>query len=76
MSVYLFGLHPGHLTKRAAQIAARHGATHTNFTEPNGQQRGWFSCPNHGFPFDQAIAEAVLADIKAAGGVEALTQKR
>lgn len=76
MSEHFFGVHQGHLTTKADQIAKRHGAVHINYTEPRGEKRGWFACPNRGHPFDQEVARAVLADIEAAGGFEALTKKR
>ena len=76
MSDYFFGLHSGHLTKRADAIAKRHGAWHVNYTEPRGEKRGWFACHNCGNPFDQATAAAVMADIAAVGGIEALTKRR
>ena len=72
MSEFSFGLHYGHLTAKADQIARRHSAWHTNYTEPNGRKRGWFGCRNLGSPFDQATARAVLDDICDAGGFEAL----
>jgi hypothetical protein len=74
MSAFHFGLHDSHLTARADKIAAKHGAWHINYTEPGtGRRRGWFACRNMGHPFDNATANAVLADIEAAGGFEALT---
>lgn len=76
MSEHFFGLHTGHLTAKADQIAKKHGAWHINYTEPSGEKRGWFACRNRGNPFDQATAAAVMADIEAAGGIEALTRKR
>ena len=76
MSEYFFGLHSGHLTAKADQIAKRHGAGHINFTEPRGEKRGWFACPNRGSPFDQRTAELVMAAIDAAGGLDALRRKR
>ncbi len=76
MSEYFFGLHSGHLTAKADKIARRHGAWHDNYVEPGrGDKRGWFACPNRGSPFDQAIADAVMADIDAAGGIDALRKK-
>jgi len=72
VSEYLFGVHYGHLTAPADQIAGRHGAWHVNYTDPHGQRRGWFACPNRGAQFDQAIAGAVMADIDRAGGIESL----
>ena len=64
---YLFALGPGHLPTRADRIARRHGARLVNYTEPSGQRRHWFACPNLGAPFDAARAAAVLADLRAAG---------
>ncbi len=69
---FMFGLHDGHLTAKAQRIAKRHGADHINYTEPGGRRRGWFTSPNRGSPFDQATAKAVLSDIEAAGGFDAL----
>jgi hypothetical protein len=68
----MFGLHSGHLTAHAERIAKKHGAWHINYTEPRGQRRGWFACPNRGSPFDQRVSDAVWADIDAAGGIDAL----
>jgi hypothetical protein len=76
MSEFMFGVHDGHLTAKAQQIAKRHGASHVNYTEPRGRKRGWFACTNQGAPFDQATARAVLADIEAAGGFEALRRDK
>jgi hypothetical protein len=72
VSEYLFGLHNGHLTAVADQIAGRHGAWHINYTEPCGERRGWFACPNRGPSFYQVTASAVMADIDRAGGIETL----
>jgi hypothetical protein len=72
VSEYLFGLHHGHLTAVADQIAGRHGAWHVNYTEPCGERRGWFACPNRGPSFYRVIASAVMADIDRAGGIEIL----
>jgi hypothetical protein len=72
MSNHLFGLHPGHLRPAADDIAERHGAWHVDYTEADGTRRGWFACRSLGHPFDAAVAKAVLADIEAAGGIDAL----
>jgi len=72
MSEHIFGLHKGHLRSKADEIAKRHGAWHINFTEPRGEKRGWFACPNRGTAFDQATANDVLAAIDAAGGLNAM----
>lgn len=74
MSEHYFGLHRGHLTARADQIARRYGAWHVNWTEPTGEKRGWFGYQSHS-RFDQRTAEKVLAAIDAAGGFEALRLK-
>lgn len=76
MAEHMFGLHHGHLTAKADRIAEKHGAWHTNYTEPDGRKRGWFSCRNMGAPFDQSVARAVLQDIEKAGGFDALAKKR
>ena len=80
MSEFFFGLHRGHLTNQANKIAKKHGAWHINYDEFRGpgqtEKRGWFACLNRGNPFDQATANAVMADIEAAGGIEALRRKR
>ena len=70
MSEYLFGLHCGHLSAAADQIAERNGARHVNHTEPRGERCGWFACPNRESQF--AVANAVMSDIDRAGGIETL----
>jgi hypothetical protein len=74
MIEFCFGLHFGHLIDRADRIAKSRGARHVNYTEPNGERRGWFVCPNLGTPFDQERADQVLADIERIGGIEALRE--
>jgi hypothetical protein len=74
MSEYLFGLHSGHLTAAADQVAGRHGAWHVNHTEARGESCGWFACPNGGSQF--AVAKAVMTDIDRAGGIESLRRSR
>ena len=76
MSKYIFGLHTGHLTAKADDIADQHGAMHINYTEPRGEKRGWFTCPNLGSPFDQATKAAVMGAIDAAGGIEAFRKEK
>ena len=76
MSTYNFGLHGGHLSARADKIAQRHGARHINYTDPgSGMRCGWFTKPNQGDPFDRATASAVMQDIVAAGGLDALSEE-
>jgi len=67
MGDFMFGLGPGHLPQHADAIAARHGASLVNYTEPNGDKRHWFACVNRGEPCDGDTARAVLADLVAEG---------
>ncbi|MFN7305715.1 MAG: hypothetical protein ACK5TQ_03940 [Acetobacteraceae bacterium] len=77
MSEYFFCVHFGHLKAEADKIAKRHGAYHENYTEPGtGTRRGWFGCRNRGQPFDQQVANAVMADIEKRGGIDALRKKQ
>jgi hypothetical protein len=76
MTEFFFGLHRGHLTAKADKIARRHGASHINYTEATGERRGWFVTDNRGSPFDQRVADAVLADIARAGGIDAMRYVR
>lgn len=77
MSEHFFGLHAGHLSKRADDIAGKHGAWHVNYTDPGtGERRGWFATHNRGNPFDRDTANAVMSAIDAVGGIDALRLKR
>ena len=67
VSEHFFGLGPGHLSDRADEIAREHGAYLVNHTEPHGETRHWFACPNRGSPFDGATASAVMAALRDAG---------
>lgn len=80
---HIFGLGPGHLPQRAAKIAARHGATLVNFTDPQCQcghgghgcapskcKRHWFVCVNLGEPFNSRRARAVTEALALAKFVE------
>lgn len=60
MSEYFFGLGPGHLSSKVERAAEEAGGTLVNYTEPSGERRHWFACPNMGAPFDQDRAERVL----------------
>lgn len=75
MGEHFFGLHSGHLTARADAIARTvggRGCGHVNYTEPNGERRGWFFAPNLGAPHDEAAARRVWEAIDGAGGIDAL----
>ena len=76
MSEYMFGLGTGHLPKKAAKIARKHGATLVNYTDAQDRcghgcrpytcpasRRHWFTGPSRGEPFDGALARAVAADL-------------
>lgn len=63
---FIFGCGPGHLPRRAHDIAKRHGAALVNYTEPRGEKRHWFTARNAGHPFDGHTRDAVLADLRAA----------
>lgn len=71
MSTYHFGLGNGRvkasIVKQAERIAKRHDAYFVATTLPGQGHRFWFSGPNLGFPFDRAMAQAVKADLVAAG---------
>lgn len=62
-----FGLGEGHMPEQAEQIAKKHGAALVNHTEPDGRERHWFAGINRGNPFDAALAEAVMGEIRTAG---------
>jgi hypothetical protein len=63
MSEHHFGLYRGHLTQRLVAAVEKKfpGVSVTNYTEPRGEKRGWFSGPNRGSPFDDRMAAEVLA---------------
>ena len=63
MSQHLFGLYRGHLTAKLIRQIEREfrGVDAVNYTEPNGEKRGWFAGPNRGYPFDDALAAEVRA---------------
>lgn len=37
---------PGHLSRTIAKAVEKLGATLVNYTEPRGERRHWFCCPN------------------------------
>jgi hypothetical protein len=69
---FTFGVHYGHLTDEADKIAQRHNANHINYTDDNGTRRGWFVTSHRGELQNEKVAQRVLRDIDAAGGIEAL----
>jgi hypothetical protein len=72
---YLFGMHEGHLNAQAERIAKAHGCTLVRYREPDGSRRGWFATPNVGHDNNIAKRDAVIADIDAMGGFQALRMR-
>lgn len=71
MSEFHFGVGRGRvkedIAKKIDRIARTHGATFTTVTLPGEGPRYWFSGPNMGPPFDNAMARGVRASLIAAG---------
>ena len=70
MSEHMFGVstHDGRTAGRERDrreaIAQRHGAAWTEiYDPPSGTWKSWFSCRNHGAPFDQQIEAAVMQEV-------------
>ena len=53
--------------RRIASIAKRHECTFVEYVDPGSKYQNWFSGPNLGHPFDDAMARAVMGDLRAAG---------
>ena len=79
---YHFLVGKGWLPNRAAKIARKHGAELVQTVDPgcgcgygcygdcSARRRHWFSTENLGGAHDRAVAEAVEADLRAAGILE------
>lgn len=83
MSEYYFGLGNGNIPARLAarvdRLAAKHGATLVRYTEQGckcgggcargckAAERYWFAAPNRGAPHNDAVRDAVTAEIAGAG---------
>lgn len=71
MSEFMFGVSRAKPTrkdaKRMERIARKHGCSLIEGTFPGDGYKRWFAGPNRGHPFDQALADAVYADLEAAG---------
>ena len=64
----LFSGHPDQAYCDAANaVAGEHGYRIVCYDDPSSGPRGWFAGPNRGSPFDKAAADAVMADLEAAG---------
>lgn len=70
MSQHCFGVSRVRLSKtdskKANEIADRHGCDFIEVVLPGIGYQRWFAGPNRGFPFDDQMAKAVYADLKAA----------
>jgi hypothetical protein len=57
---------PKRESARRQRIAAKHDAHWIEIEDPphSGRWRGWFTGPNLGHPFDRAMADAVLAEVR------------
>lgn len=70
MNEFLFGSGNGRLLEDAAtridRIARKHDAAFNHVHMPDGW-RFWFATRDYGHPFNTATAQAVYADLKAAG---------
>ena len=79
MSEYQFLCGHGHLPRKAAAIAKKHGAELINHTDPGcscgrgcrcdcpNNRRHWFTAENMGHPFDGSKSFAVETDLKKFG---------
>lgn len=71
MSEHMFGVSrkkPSRAdAKRMDRIARKHDCALIEVTLPGTGYQRWFVGPNRGSPFDQQMADAVYADLDAAG---------
>lgn len=71
MGEYSFGISHTKPTRNIARvmrkIAERHSAYFIEATLPGTGYQRWFSGPNRGAPFDQAMKDAVIDDLIKAG---------
>ncbi len=51
--------------RKIASIAKRHACEFVEYVDP--KYHNWFAGPNRGAPFDDAMARAVMFDLRAAG---------
>jgi hypothetical protein len=70
MSVYMFCYGQGKVSQREGlaihRIAKEHGAEFTHADMPEGP-RFWFTAPNNGAPFDDALKASVIGALMAKG---------
>lgn len=71
MSEYMFGtsrVKPSRKdAKTMAKVAKKHGCDFTEVVLPGTGYQHWFSGPNRGHPFDQALSKGVYSDLEALG---------
>mgnify|MGYP001618258850 FL=1 len=72
MSEYMFGVGVGRVSRfrgrRADAIARKHGASYAgNPMIPGTGYQYWFTCPNHGHPFNEQTEHAVMNELREAG---------
>ena len=48
-------------------IAKRHKCDFIEYVDPGSKYQNWFAGPNLGHPFDDAMARAVMTDLRAVG---------
>ena len=53
--------------RKIESIAKRHECTFVEYVDPGSGYKNWFSGPNRGAPFDDAMARAVMGALRAAG---------
>lgn len=53
--------------RKIASIAKRHKCDFIEYVDPGSKYQNWFSGPNLGHPFDDAMARAVMGDLRAVG---------
>ena len=60
---------PAKDARKTARIARANGATFVVASIPGEGPRHWFAARAYGHPFDEALAQAVREDLRAAGVV-------
>jgi hypothetical protein len=70
---YHFFLHDGYVDSEAVEKILQDAgieAWHTNYTEPHGKKRGWFSCVDYGFSSNRDTESRAREVISIAGGLD------
>jgi hypothetical protein len=53
--------------RKIENIAKRNECDFVEYVDPGDGYKNWFAGPNRGAPFDDAMARAVMGDLRAAG---------